>query len=247
MPTVYSPYSDSERAAFFDKLEKQALKDQEAGNVYLDPVTLELIRQFMETYGGDLINLASMLALKGRELREKNVAIKDFEVAVRDFCAVLKRMILRRKLPVDVFRYYKMELRGTTPKIKSQKHLLRVAQELIQGDAKAVQNGFEPMVNPGAEEVAQFLEAAEKELSEAQDAASEYDELQKKVAAMRPEANRLISDAVGELRFFLRRKNPVSRRRIMRNYGVEFKYMVGEPRDPEDEPDTTPEEAPKAE
>ena len=102
------------------------------------------------------------------------------------------------------------------------------------------------MANPSVEEVAQFLETAKKEWSEAESAASEYDKLQKKVAAMRPEANRLISDAVSELRFFLRKKNPVSRRRIMRNHGVEFKYVAGESLDPEDEPDTvttTPEDA----
>jgi hypothetical protein len=43
---------------------------------------------------------------------------------------------------------------------------------------------------------------------------------------------------MAELRFFLRKTDDASRNRIMKRYGVEFKYLEGEPED---------EEAPEAE
>ena len=249
MPKARPPQSDSERGAFFKQFTEKALEDREAGKLYIDPDTLEAILPFAEKYNKAVIDVGRKLGVKGKEVREKNIALDDLEISVRDFFAVLKRRVIRRKLSVDLFRYYKMDLSGNIPKIKSQAHLLQLAEEIILGDANAVLDGFDPMINPGVEEVGEFFDIAKKERGEAQIAASEHDELQKEVAAMRPEADRLISDAVSGLRYFLRRKNPVSRRRIMRDYGVQFKYMVGEPRDPEDESDTaaTPEEAPKTE
>ena len=46
---------------------------------------------------------------------------------------------------------------------------------------------------------------------------------------VREHADDLIDDIAAELRFNLRKKDPASRRRIMRTYGVKFRYLKGEP------------------
>ncbi len=46
---------------------------------------------------------------------------------------------------------------------------------------------------------------------------------------LREQADDLIDDIAAELRFNLRKKDPASRRRIMRTYGVKYRYLKGEP------------------
>jgi hypothetical protein len=77
------------------------------------------------------------------------------------------------------------------------------------------------MVNPSAAQLQAVLAAT---MTEAEDVAM---------------ADR---DVMAELRFNLRKKDPPSQRRIMRTYGAHFRYLEGEPMDP-DEPVEGSEEA----
>jgi hypothetical protein len=54
---------------------------------------------------------------------------------------------------------------------------------------------------------------------------------------LRAKADELISDVIDDLRYFLRKKDEPSQRRIMRSYGVTFKSLQDEPEDemPEEE------------
>jgi hypothetical protein len=49
------------------------------------------------------------------------------------------------------------------------------------------------------------------------------------VKELRAKADELISDVIDDLRYFLRKKDEPSQRRIIRSYGVTFKYLKGEP------------------
>ena len=79
-------------------------------------------------------------------------------------------------------------------------------------------------------------EAYEKARKERKDVAiydSKLDEAQEELEELREKADELISDVMAELRFFLRKTDDASRNRIMKRYGVEFKYLEGEPEDEE--------------
>ena len=56
-----------------------------------------------------------------------------------------------------------------------------------------------------------------------------YDKAQEAADELREQADDLIDDVAAELRFNLRKKDPASRRRIMRTYGVKYRYLKGEP------------------
>jgi hypothetical protein len=51
---------------------------------------------------------------------------------------------------------------------------------------------------------------------------------------MRAQADELIADIMAELRLTLRKLDQLSQRRIQRSYGARFKYLQGEPVDPDD-------------
>lgn len=92
------------------------------------------------------------------------------------------------------------------------------------------------MVNPSAAQLQAVLAATMTKAEDVAMADRAYDEAQEAVAALRPQADELIEEVMAELRFNLRKKEPPSQRRIMRTCGARFRYLEGEPVDPDDEP-----------
>ena len=158
---------------------------------------------------------------------------------LRDFWEVLRRRARRLDQPAEVLTYYGLTLDGLAPQPTNQEAWLAVAAQVVEGDRLAVEAGYPPMVNPSAAEVAQVLEAARREADDVARADRAYDQAQEAVARLRIRADELIQEVMAELRFALRRRDPASRRRIMRTYGARFYYLRGEPRDPDDPPEET--------
>ena len=100
---------------------------------------------------------------------------------------------------------------------------------MVQGDAAAVAAGFPAMINPSATELKAQIDNARTEAADVAGADRAYDEAQEAAENLREHADDLIDDIAAELRFNLRKKDPASRRRIMRTYGVKYRYLKGEP------------------
>ena len=129
-----------------------------------------------------------------------------------------------------------LPLSGDVPNPTTQEEWLALAAQVVQGDADAVAAGHPAMVNPSAARLQAVLAATMTEAEDVAMADRAYDEAQEAVAALRPRADELIEDVMAELRFNLRKKDPPSQRRIMRTYGARFRYLEGEPVDPDEEP-----------
>ena len=85
------------------------------------------------------------------------------------------------------------------------------------------------MINPSATELKAQIDNARTEADDVAGADRAYDQAQEAASGLREQADDLIDDIAAELRFNLRKKDPASLRRIMRTYGVKYRYLKGEP------------------
>ena len=234
MPKIHKAQNDIDRVAMLSASVEAGTKDHEENNVFISSDLLSKTKTFIEIFKPVVIGLNEKLKLRVKKVARKNQAIKFVEIYTRDIWSGLKRRVARENQPAYVLEFYKLSLNGTNPKIASPKALLEVAGQVVQGDADAVEAGFETMTNPTAAELKEKLETATEDVSSAAQADQEHDNLQAQVSKLRPQAESLIDDLQAELRFFLRKLDPPSRRQIMRTYGIQFRYSKREARDPDD-------------
>ena len=85
------------------------------------------------------------------------------------------------------------------------------------------------MSNPSATEIQAVLTQAQAELTDVSNAVAEFDAAQEAAQADVPQAMELLADLYANLEFSLRKEAPASQRQDMRRYGVQYKYLPGEP------------------
>ncbi|NKQ35550.1 MAG: hypothetical protein HF973_08040 [Chloroflexi bacterium] len=117
-----------------------------------------------------------------------------------------------------------------------------MGRSLIQGDAAAVAAGFPAVVNPSVTELQTALAAAETAVNDIALYDRAYDDAQKSLADLRPQADDLCQRIVSELRFTLYNLDPASQRRVMRTYGARYRLRPGEALDGDLPGDVVPEE-----
>ena len=103
-----------------------------------------------------------------------------------------------------------------------------MGSDLIAGDAQAVAAGFAPAAEPSALELQAALDSAKAEAGDVVAADRAYDQAQAALAALRPRANELIKEVRDVILFATRREDAPSQRRILRSFGAEYTYLVGE-------------------
>ena len=239
MPILQLPLSDMARLEFIKRATATAGNDFDAGNYYLARETFDNLTDFAPVFENALNQTNVLLSRRSKETRESSEAFDKMETGVRDTWEVLRRRVNRNDEPAHVLTYYELPLDGITPKPTTKDEWYALAASMIDGDAKAVEAGYPPMQNPSAEDLKELLDKARAEKNDVSDADRQYDKAQEDVEELRAKADELISDVIDDLRYFLRKKDEPSQRRIMRSYGVTFKYLQGEPEDemPEEEVD----------
>ena len=204
---------------------------------YISKETFNTLTEFIPSYRDRMNKINASKSNRSKEIRESSEAFSMMTTTTRDMWEVLRRRVNRINEPAEVLTYYELPLDGLTPKPTSNAEWYALAASMIDGDAKAVAAGYTAMQNPSALDLREALEKARKEKSDISQADREYDEAQEGLEDLRAKADELISDVIDDLRYFLRKKDVPSQRRIMRTYGVTFKYLRGEPEDemPEEE------------
>jgi hypothetical protein len=240
MPIYDAPRSDADRLLFLKTALDMGRKDEDAGLNYVSKETLDSAEAFIVRFEPAYLNLNAMLAQRIKETSEKTSALTELQTWVRDFWEVGKRRVYRLKLPTAVLAYYGLAQDGNVPKSAGEASWLDFAAQIVQGDADAVAAGYPAMINPSADEVADWLATAQAEAGQVGGTDRRYDQAQEDIAALRPEADTLIQDIVEQLRFSLRKKDEPSQRRIMRSYGARFTYASGETPDADEPPVETP-------
>lgn len=234
MPFFTPPHSDADRLAFL----KHTLTSSQNRRA-LDAAELSLetetgLAAFVPQFESAFDALTSTQSARMRETRQRREALEKLSVYVRDLWEGLRRRVRRLGEPAEVYIYYGLPLDGMTLKPSRQTEWLVIAADVVRGDAEAVADGYPPMANPSAAEVAAVLASAQAEAGEADIADRTFDQAQEDIAMLRVEADQWVRDIMAELRFVLRRKSPESQRRIMRTYGATFGYLSGDKVDPDD-------------
>lgn len=232
MPTYQAPRSDEARLSVLDTTARVASGDIAAKKPSVTQATLDAVNSFVATFRPLYDALTRTLSGRMKEVREREAARVTLDTHVRDFWEVLKRRAHRLQQPAEILAFYGLPADGTIPNITTFDQLLGWADKIVQGDADAVAAGYPAMASPSAEEVVPILADARKQAGDVPAADRAYDDAQTAVAAQRPAADLLIDDIRADLLSSLRRQDAPSQRRIMRNYGLTFVPLPGEPADP---------------
>ncbi len=228
MPVLVKPTSDASRLNLLNSSLNASKTEVKSGNPYLSETTLSQISSVSEEFDSKIKDETGMLAERSKEVREKNEAIVALEVTIRDLWEVIKRRVYRKNEPAEVLNYYQLPLDGTVPKVITEKEIFTLAGKIIEGDKKAITAGYAAAVCPSATELNDVLIAAKKEADEVAQADRNYNQTQKALAPIRSKADELITDIIDELEYNLRKLDPSHKRRIMRSYGVTYRYAAGE-------------------
>ena len=233
MPTLVKPTSDESRLNLLKTSVSTGRSDIESGNQHLSEETITMVETEAIAFDASLKIEAGTLSKREKEVREKNVAKARLETYIRDLWEVTKRRVYRNGEPAEVLTFYQLPLDGTVPGGINENEILALATKIVEGDKKAIAAGYPAAVCPSAAEISAVRDATEKEMADVAPADRQFDEAAKALTPHRALANELINDIIAELEFNLRKLEPSHRRRIMRTYGITFRYNPGEP---EDEP-----------
>ncbi len=237
MPVLQLPTNDMARLEFFKHAVSTAGNDFDTGNCYVSRETFDNLTKFIPVFEKRINEINALLSKRSKEVHESSEAFSKMETCIRDMWEVLRRRVNREDQPAQVLTYYALTLDGLTPKPTTYDQWYTLAGKMVDGDAKAVADGYPPMQNPSAEDLKGALEKARADRDDISEADRAYDRAQEGVEEMRVKADELINDVMDDLRYFLRKMDKASQRRIMRSYGVVFRYFKGEPEDemPEEE------------
>ncbi|HEY3662449.1 MAG TPA: hypothetical protein VGL24_04785 [Chthoniobacterales bacterium] len=244
MPTYQAPRSDEARLSVLDKTATVAPGDIAATRPSITSATLAAVTPFLALFRPLYQAVASALSGREKEVREREAARVALDTYVRDFWEVLKRRAHRLKQPAEILAFYGLPLDGNIPDITTFAQLVNWADKIIQGETDAVAAGYPAMANPSAAEIVPILANARVQDADVPPADRTHDDTQAAVAAQRATADLLIEDIRADLLSSLRRLDAPSQRRVMRNYGLTFVSLPGEPADPGET--TPPAEPPPA-
>ncbi|MBI9063478.1 MAG: hypothetical protein JEZ14_15960 [Marinilabiliaceae bacterium] len=228
MPRLRKPEAALARLVFFKQVVETSEKDTGGKGPYVSAATVERTKQFIPGLESGLGNISQFTSLTQKEIREKNQAMTVLKVYIRDFWEVLKRRVYREQLPLDLFALFQLPKSGKVPALSSNRECLEMAELIIKGEAVALESGYAPMTNPDVSQLSEKLDIARKELKDVSEADLQLDKVQESVSGLMPEAKKLVDRIIAELEFNLYEKEDAGKRRIMRNYGVQYEVTKNE-------------------
>lgn len=130
----------------------------------------------------------------------------------------------------------KFGLKTERPSSFSRKWIL-IAEDIIRGNAEAVEAGHPTLTSPTTETLTDLLAAARDRCHEVDNADRTYQSAQQTLRQVGSEVEELALDIAAYLRYRLRRLEASERRRIMRHFGYLYR---GDPLPEETEPNEDP-------
>ena len=225
MPFRFLPRTDNGHLEALETAQRKLDSLSAADPRFVSPATEtrlgELLPQFREevTGRGDVVgqqtNATSAAKRKKQELR----------LYVRHFFQALNMAIARGKgfQPGDRTYYGLDANQQALPSLRREADLLRVAQTLIDGEAKRVAAGGKRLTMPSAKEIARLLRETRALLTQKKQLVASVDRESEDVDRLRAEVADLVRDIWDELEFAHRKDSPAARRRRCREWGVLYR------------------------
>jgi len=222
------PESYWDKKILIDNIITKATQDAPLGIKYILDDTLTALIAFIAIFTAAINDAEAKLKARMKETGEQTPAFKKLKTTEMDLIQVAKKRIERNDEPTDNLRFYAMNLEGEGPNPTSMDDMIKVALQLITGDAEAVAAGFPAMLNPSALELQTALDTARNERSDVKEAETAYDRAQQVLSDHGVTADDHIRECVDEMKFGLRHEDDSSFRRIMRTYGFKYESEPGE-------------------
>jgi len=164
----------------------------------------------------------------------KDQARTECSMWISHFFQVLQMWNKRELHDEGIFKFYSTEIQ-TKPSItlKSDDEVLLWGARILEGEKKRVDSGGVPMQNPTTEAFEPVYLLFRRQLQQVQKKKVDLDQAEEAVNKLRPQGDQLITDAIAEMDYLLRRESAASQRRKMRRYGVRYSFSPGEPPDEE--------------
>lgn len=235
MPRYKAPNTDAARLSFLDKAVETATTTQLAGTSQIDAPLLAELTAHLALFRAANRTVQNALSDRTGETAEVTAAMSKLTMHISHMWTAVYHRYLREEQSVRILGYYRLGSDGNRPSITKRRDALLMADELIGGDAKAITEGFAPIAQPTVAELTAVRDRARTEVKDAPLADAAYDRAQAAVAALRPEADRLIKEARDMILYAARNMDAASQRRVLRNHGAQYYYLPSEKIDEGDE------------
>ena len=110
----------------------------------------------------------------------------------------------------------------TLPRMRTLAEIIRVATDVVTGEAERTAAGGSPITLPSATEIAELLERLQSQIKARKQILHKTEPRSNAVIGMREEVDDLIRDIWDELDFAFRKEPAPSKRRRLREWGVAF-------------------------
>ena len=215
--------SDRARKLLMSRTLRTAAQQGPFGSGLVEP---DLITQATELDAGfrGMLGALSLQFSNRRQLVEDcTEAITTLSAMVRQFWRGLEFRGQLMNISSGVLEIYRLPSDGGRPQPTTQPGWLEVANELVEGEKKAVEAGYPPMDNPSIDTVSTPLAKARKRCGKADDAHLAYMATQKELHALRDQVDQLIMDLAANLNYNLSKMPAATRRQVMRRYGFNYR------------------------
>jgi hypothetical protein len=246
MPFRMLPNTDATRIAALDAAATKAATVPEADRPYPSAVQAQLT-SLGPNFKQQATEAGTALSEQGVATSQATLDFLALQAVVSHFFQVFNLAVGRGVIPREARAHYQLDISSAAlPDLITQADVLLWAGRIATGEAARVATaGAVPMAMPSADEVATAATAYDTSARTQTEKKDAYDDEQGEVAALRPDADKLIRDIWDYVEFAHRAEPGPGKRRKAREWGVTYLTRPGETPDPEDpETPSTPQPPP---
>lgn len=224
MPHRLLPRTDIDHLEVLESAQRKLASLTTTERRLLSPATEARLTKLLPRFRAELTGRDDVVGRQTEATSAARRKKKELRLYVRHFYKALNMAIERGNgfRPGDRTYYGLDATDGTLPKLVREADLLRVAQTLIDGEARRVAAGGKRLTMPSAKEIARLLREVRELLSEKKQLVATVDREREDVIRLRGEVADLVRDIWDELEFALRKDPAPARRRRCREWGVVY-------------------------
>jgi hypothetical protein len=224
MPTRVLPRTEAERLDALSGAWRKLASSSAQERGVLRPGTQNRLRRVLPRFRRAV---RSRQDLKGRQT-EGTAAVEqtkeELRIYLAHFLQALNHCIQRGKgFCAGDRTYYGLHAnQETLPRMRTLGEIVRVATDVVTGEAERIAAGGPPITLPSATEIAELLEQLQSQIKGRKQILLKTEPRSHAVIGMREEVDDLIRDVWDELDFAFRKEPAPSKRRRLREWGVAF-------------------------
>jgi len=124
-------------------------KDLTPVNLAFSQSTYSKIELFINSFEKAMINYKAAYSIQVEKSKDYTVLMKKAKIYISHFIQVVNMAIIRNELPEKIRPLYGMDIdEQKVPSLNTEKDLVEWGKKLIEGEAKRIMHGQQPITNP---------------------------------------------------------------------------------------------------